>query len=67
MSENHHGRERLTRGTHRYRPYVPRGPPELDNRQLRNYLLIAAWMVMVRALSRSYEAQRDADAKMEDA
>ncbi|OSX65689.1 hypothetical protein POSPLADRAFT_1052361 [Postia placenta MAD-698-R-SB12] len=46
MSENHHGRERLTRGTHRYRPYVPRGPPELDNRQLRNYLLIAAWMVM---------------------
>lgn len=66
-SENDRGRDRLTRGTHRYRPYVRRGPPELDNREVRNCLLIAAWMSMVRALSRIHEAQHDADVEMEDA
>lgn len=64
MSKNNNHRVRLTRGIRRYRPYVPRGPLELDNREVRNSLLIAAWMVMVCALSRIHEAQRDVDAKM---
>ncbi|OSX56377.1 hypothetical protein POSPLADRAFT_1062872 [Postia placenta MAD-698-R-SB12] len=40
---------------------------QLDNREVRNYLLIAAWMVMIRALARIHEVQHDVDVEMEDA